>query len=48
MKIPRTLFDEATKKDPYATMVVCEQWQNSDMTDEELMSALKSIAGWRD
>ena len=45
MKIPRTLFEEAKEKDPYATMVVCEQWQNSDMTDEELLSALNSIAG---
>ena len=46
--IPRSLFEQAKKNDPYATMAVIETWQGSDMTDSELMHALKRIAKVRE
>lgn len=42
--VPRHLYDMAMEKDPRATMAAIETWEGSDMTDQELLDALRGIA----
>lgn len=40
----KELVQKARNQDPIKTDIVIEQWENTDMTNKELVSALKRIA----